>query len=76
MQRVHDEILKALGLDWAAISRPLPEATEFTFGEFAGFWCTRPELTHIRAFARGRRTNPWAVLGNVFARVITAVGPQ
>lgn len=36
------------------------------------FWTARPELDHIRTYARARRACPWAVLGVVLARVIVA----
>jgi hypothetical protein len=39
------------------------------------FWTARPILTHIQAFARARRTSPWAVLGVVLARACTAIPP-
>lgn len=38
-------------------------------------WSSRPVLAHVHRFARARRANPWAVLGVVLARVVTAVGP-
>lgn len=37
-----------------------------------GFWAERPLLTHIQQAARARMTSPWAVLGCVLARVVTA----
>lgn len=39
------------------------------------FWNARPELSHIRDFARARRAAPWAVLGCTLARVIAHVEP-
>jgi hypothetical protein len=39
------------------------------------FWDERECLAHIRDFARGRMTSPWAVLGVALARVITTVPP-
>ncbi|MGW0750279.1 DUF3987 domain-containing protein [Streptomyces sp. NPDC002587] len=42
----------------------------------AEFWEARPELKHIRDFARMRLVSPWAVLGVVLARVATAVPQQ
>ena len=39
------------------------------------FWAARPELTHIRLYAQARQTPPWAALGVVLARVVTAVPP-
>lgn len=38
-------------------------------------WTARPELEHVRDFARARRCSPWAVLGVVLARAVTAVPP-
>lgn len=40
------------------------------------FWTQRPMLEHVRTFARARRTSPWAVLGVVLTRVLTAVPPH
>lgn len=53
---------------------PLPPPSNAEIDEEA-FWSSRPELDHIRAFARARRCSPWAVLGVTLARVITAT-PQ
>jgi hypothetical protein len=39
------------------------------------FWTSRPELTHIRDFARSRILSPWAVLGIVMCRVINKIPP-
>lgn len=39
------------------------------------FWTARPELDHVRTFARARRCSPWAVLGVVLGRVVTATPP-
>jgi len=39
------------------------------------FWASRPELAHLRVFARSRRAAPWAVLGAALTRVVTAVEP-
>lgn len=41
-----------------------------------GFWDSLPILTHIHAFARARRTAPWAVLGTVLARVVCDTEPS
>jgi RepB DNA-primase from phage plasmid len=41
-----------------------------------GFWTSRPELAHVRQFARARRANPMATLGVVLARVIGATHPR
>ena len=35
-------------------------------------WDARPELSHVRDFALARRAQPWAVLGVVLARIVTA----
>lgn len=43
---------------------------------FETFWTARPELEHIRAFARARRAGPWAVLGAVMARAVAAREPN
>ena len=40
------------------------------------FWSERLVLAHVHAFARARMCSPWAVLGVILARVITAVPPQ
>lgn len=37
------------------------------------FWKARPELSHLRDFARARRVAPWAVLGITLARVLLMV---
>ncbi len=39
------------------------------------FWVARPELAHLRDFARSRRASPWAVLGCALVRVIAHVEP-
>lgn len=39
------------------------------------FWNSRPVLVHIREHARARRASPYAVLGCVLARIITATPP-
>lgn len=39
------------------------------------FWDARPELGHIRDFARARRVAPWALLGITLARVVAATPP-
>lgn len=48
---------------------PEPEPPELNSSDF---WNAREELTHIHTFAQARRACPWAVLGVVLARVITA----
>lgn len=40
------------------------------------FWTARPELAHVRTFARSRLSSPWTVLGNVLARVVTSCEPS
>ncbi len=39
------------------------------------FWKSRDMLQHVHDFARARMTTPWAVLGVVLARVVTATEP-
>lgn len=42
--------------------------------EAAGaFWDERPELAHVRDFARSRRCSPWALLGVVLTRAVVTV---
>lgn len=36
------------------------------------FWSARPELEHLRTFARSRMCSPWAVMGVVLTRIIAA----
>lgn len=43
--------------------------------EHQDFWTSRPELDHLRTFARARRAAPWAVLGCALARVVAHVEP-
>lgn len=40
------------------------------------FWKSRPLLEHVHTFARARMVAPWAVLGCVLARIITATPHQ
>lgn len=40
------------------------------------FWTARPELEHIRQFARARIASPWATLGVALARVTAHVEPH
>lgn len=54
------EMIKAL--------EPEPEQVE-------QFWNARLELSHIRDFARSRRSSPWAVLGAVLVRITCMLGP-
>lgn len=53
----------------------LPPVTVLDPQQIDDFWTSRPELEHIRNFARARMCSPWAVLGVVLARVITVVPP-
>jgi hypothetical protein len=39
------------------------------------FWQSRPELKAIRSWARARRVGPYAVLGEVLARVVCRIPP-
>lgn len=50
---------------------PYPELATFD-DQGDTFWTARPILQHIHTVARARRACPWAVLGVVLARVITA----
>jgi hypothetical protein len=59
----------ANGARWES---PLDEDTKQAVGQF---WTSRPVLTHVHDFARARMCSPFAVLGVVLARVITAVPP-
>jgi hypothetical protein len=57
---------------------PLPEyeGAKLVFlrdSEDGEFWTSRPELEHVRDYARAKRVSPWATLGVVLARVVTAV---
>jgi Bifunctional DNA primase/polymerase, N-terminal len=52
-----------------------PLATESEPPATVDFWDEREVLAHIRDFARGRMTSPWAVLGVALARVLTTVPP-
>lgn len=49
----------------------IPPPPALTVDEDA-FWDSRPELQHIRTFARARMASPWGVLGVVLARVVVA----
>jgi hypothetical protein len=40
------------------------------------FWAARRVLAHVRDFALARRASPWAVLGVVLARMVTATPPR
>ena len=53
--------------------RHAPDAS--VIADADGFWQARPILTHIRDYARARRASPWATLGAVLARVVTATTP-
>lgn len=59
----------------AELNTEAPPVTVLTEVAEEYFWTTRPELDHVRTFARARMCSPWAVLGVVLARVITAVPP-
>ena len=50
------------------VEQPAPDLLE-------AFWAARPELEHLRTFARARMCSPWAVFGVALMRVITAVPP-
>ncbi|USC18467.1 hypothetical protein KZJ41_28245 (plasmid) [Rhodococcus sp. 11-3] len=52
-----------------ATDRPEPAAS-------VDFWTRRPVLTHVLEFARARRAGPWAVLGIILARAVTATEPN
>ncbi|MGW4120752.1 hypothetical protein [Nocardia sp. NPDC004711] len=39
------------------------------------FWTARPELTHIRAFARARMAGPYSTLAVVLARAVCSIEP-
>lgn len=39
------------------------------------FWDARPELAHIRDFARARMASPWATLGVTLVRILAQVPP-
>lgn len=40
------------------------------------FWSARPVLADVRQFARARRVAPWAMLGYVLARTVSAIPPH
>ncbi|NOQ62528.1 bifunctional DNA primase/polymerase [Mycolicibacterium fortuitum] len=40
------------------------------------FWSAREVLTDLRQFARARRVGPWAMLGQVLARVAVSIPPR
>ena len=40
------------------------------------FWDARPILRHVHTFARARMVSPWATLGVVLARIVTATPNQ
>ncbi|EWT05049.1 hypothetical protein N864_07600 [Intrasporangium chromatireducens Q5-1] len=54
---------------------PPPPPTPTFDIERDDFWTARPELEHVRAFARARLASPWAVLGCALARVVAHVEP-
>lgn len=48
------------------------EAQELDSTELDAFWRARPLIAHVEQYARARRVSPWAVLGVVLARIVTA----
>lgn len=52
-----------------------PRSEMVTVPDVEEFWQARPVLEHVRLFARARLCSPWAVLGVVLARVVTATPP-
>lgn len=50
-------------------------ALAFDPEEEEAFWTSRPELATIRQLARARLSAPWATLGVVMARAVTATKP-
>lgn len=56
-----------------ACSCPLPA---FDPNVERDFWEARPALTHLRDFARARRTSPWAVLAITLTRMIVTIPPH
>lgn len=50
----------------------LANAPELAAQDEADFWKSRDLLKHIHTFARARMVAPWAVLGCVLARIVTA----
>lgn len=64
----------ALAVTSTPAAAPAPEVAAAAV-EHEAFWSARPELEHVRAFARARRASPWAVLGCVLARVVAQVEP-
>ncbi len=53
------------------VTQPPETAKAVESTEINDFWLTRPELTLIRQAAQARRVSPFAVLGVVFARMLT-----
>jgi hypothetical protein len=54
----------------------LPPSEPPSSDELVAFWDARPLLAHIERYSRARRVAPWAVLGCVLARVVTATEPS
>lgn len=48
------------------------EVVDLTPDQELEFWHSRDYLHHIHTYARARRVSPWATLGVVLARVVTA----
>lgn len=63
---------RALSSDILFTSRTGCKAQQAAPDPAGDFWTARPVLTHLRDFARSRRTCPWAVLGVTLARVVVA----
>ena len=40
------------------------------------FWLARPELQHLRTFARSRKVGPWSMFGSVVARAAAVIPPS
>jgi hypothetical protein len=55
----------------ASTVEPMPETDPD-----GGFWSQREELAHSLRFARYRRANPYAVLGNVMRRAVACIEPH
>lgn len=54
---------------------PVPPVTVLDEALYASLWSARPILAHLHAFARARRTSPYAVLGVALARACCAIPP-
>jgi hypothetical protein len=62
-----DELAGIRDIEPRRVSRESPEENSF--------WQSRESLSHIRDFARSRRTGPWAVFGEVLAEAICHTPP-